>query len=68
MEGKLGDPDPFVAVRDALAAEHFDEVLISTLPERVSAWLRRDLPHRVEQLGYQVTVVRATQAERKVAP
>lgn len=62
VEGRLGDADPYVAVRDALAAEHFDEVIISTLPARVSQWLKRDLPHRVEQLGYHVTVVRATQA------
>lgn len=62
VEGSLGDADPYVAVRDALAAEHFDEVIISTLPARISQWLKRDLPHRVEQLGYNVTVVRATQA------
>jgi hypothetical protein len=62
VEGRLGDADPYVAVRDALAAEHFDEVIISTLPARVSQWLKRDLPHRVEQLGYNVTVVRATEA------
>ena len=61
VEGSLGDADPYVAVRDALAAEHFDEVIISTLPARVSQWLKRDLPHRVEQLGYSVTVVRATE-------
>jgi hypothetical protein len=66
VEGTMGGTDPFVAVRDTLAAEHFDEVIISTLPERVSHWLRRDLPHRVEQLGYKVTVVRATQAARRV--
>lgn len=68
VAGRVGDADPLVAVRDLLAAEHFDEVIISTLPERVSHWLRRDLPHRVEQLGYPVTVVRATQAEGRVSP
>ena len=62
VEGRLGDADPYVAVRDTLAAEHFDEVIISTLPARISQWLKRDLPHRVEQLGYNVTEVRATQA------
>jgi hypothetical protein len=59
VDARIGDSDPFAAVRDALAAEHFDEVLISTLPERVSHWLHRDLPSRVERLGVPVTVVTA---------
>ena len=59
VEGLVGDPDPFVAVQDVLARERFDEVVVSTLPARVSHWLRRDLPSRVEQLGLPVTVVMA---------
>jgi hypothetical protein len=42
--------------------EHFDEVIVSTLPERVSQWLKRDLPSRIERLDIPVTVVRATEA------
>jgi len=67
VEGIVGDTDPFVAVRDAITKLAIDEIIISTLPARVSQWLRRDLPRRVEQFGLPVTVVTAQQSERPVA-
>jgi hypothetical protein len=67
VEGLVGDADPFVAIQDALAREPFDEVIVSTLPARVSHWLRRDLPSRVEQLGVPVTVVTAKSTRHPVA-
>jgi hypothetical protein len=59
VEGVIGATDPYDAVREELERAAYDEVIISTLPERVSRWLHRDLPHRVEQLGVPVTVVTA---------
>jgi hypothetical protein len=67
VEGMVGDSDPFEAVRSAVERVGFDEVIVSTLPARVSHWLRRDLPSRVQQLGLPVTVVTATQSERVVS-
>jgi hypothetical protein len=64
VPGLVGDPDPALAVERLLVHEPFDEVIISTLPERVSHWLKRDLPARVERLGIPVTVVRAKTARR----
>ena len=67
VEGIIGDTDPFVAVREAITNIGIDEIIISTLPARVSQWLRRDLPHRVVQFGLPVTVVTALQSERAVS-
>ena len=66
VEGRIGDTDPLVAVRETLEREPFDEVIVSTLPARVSHWLHRDLPSRVEQLGVAVTVVTARTSSRRL--
>jgi hypothetical protein len=57
VEGIVGEEDPFEAVKSALREPGFDEVIVSTLPKRVSEWLRRDLPHRIERLGVPVTTI-----------
>ena len=62
----IGPPDALLAVERTLVQEHFDEVMISTLPERVSQWLRRDLPAKVQRLGVPVIVVRAKTARRPI--
>jgi hypothetical protein len=64
VEAVIGDSDPVEAVRQMMAAADVDEVIVSTLPQRVSKWLRRDVPSRVEALGLPVTVVTAEQSSR----
>ena len=46
--GAVGDPDPVRAVEEAMATGEFDEIIVSTLPPRVSRWLHQDLPGRLE--------------------
>ena len=49
-DGEVGDPDPFLAATDAVAAEHIDEIIVSTFPgEKTSSWLRGDLVNRLRK-------------------
>ena len=59
VEGLVGDPSPMNAIQDAINVHGFDEVIISTLPARVSKWLRLDLPSKITGLGLPVTTVTA---------
>jgi hypothetical protein len=53
--GEVGDQDPLNAAKDAIAAHAIDEIVVSTLPEASSGWLRRDLPQRLaEETGLPV--------------
>lgn len=45
--GMIGDPDPFTATMNALQFFRVDDVVISTLPEARSGWLRANLVERV---------------------
>ena len=68
VEGLVGDQDPFVAASAALEAGSYDELIVSTLPARVSHWLHIDLPTRLQRFGLPVTVVTAKKADRPLAP
>lgn len=68
VQGIVGATDPYEAVRQTLEREKYDEVIVSTLPARVSRWLHLDLAHRIERLGMPVRVVTAEQAERNLSP
>jgi hypothetical protein len=57
VAGILGDADPVAAVHDAINLHGFDEIIISTLPTRVSRWLKLDLPSKVSGMGLPVRTV-----------
>jgi hypothetical protein len=47
--GMIGDPDPYTATVNALELFTVDDVVISTLPDEKSGWLRSDLLERVRK-------------------
>jgi hypothetical protein len=49
VAGLVGDPDPFTATLNALQFFRVSRVVISTLPETKSGWLRGDLIERVRR-------------------
>lgn len=59
VTGNLGDANPLAAIQDALNLQGFDEIILSTLPSRLSRWLRLDLPRKVGALGLPVLHVSA---------
>ena len=46
-EGEVVDHDPLHRVEQLLAEQAFEQVVVCTLPERLSHWLRMDLPSRL---------------------
>jgi hypothetical protein len=43
---KVGDPDPLAAICDECNFNEYDELIVSTLPLKLSKWLRVDLPRK----------------------
>jgi hypothetical protein len=66
VTGSIGDPEPLSAIQDAVHLSSFDEIIISTLPSRLSRWLRLDLVSKTRGLGLPVTHIEAT--SRSEAP
>ena len=48
VKGAVADPDPVRAVAEAVSSREFDEIIVFTLPPRLSRWLHQDLPTRLQ--------------------
>jgi hypothetical protein len=59
VTGTIGDPEPLMAIQDAINLGEYDEVIISTLPLGISRWLKLDLVSKARGLGLPVTHVQA---------
>ena len=47
-EAKVGDPDPLAAICDECNFHEYDELIVSTLPLKLSKWLKVDLPRKAK--------------------
>jgi hypothetical protein len=57
VTGSTGDPEPLMAIQDAVNLGDYNEIIISTLPPRLSRWLKLDLVSKTRALGLPVTHV-----------
>jgi hypothetical protein len=49
--GGVFDDEPLAAVKDVLASEDIDEIIVSTHPETKSGWLRKNLLDEIRRLA-----------------
>jgi hypothetical protein len=67
VDAKVGDPDPLAATTDECYRHGYDELIISTLPLRLSKWLKLDLPRKARAAtGLPVTHVVAQEVKAAV--
>ena len=62
VTGHVGDAEPVAAISDTLHEREVDEIIISTLPRRLSRWMRLDLPSKLQGMGIPVTHVEGVRA------
>ena len=62
VTGHVGDAEPLMAIEDAVNRVAYDEIIVSTLPHRISRWLRLDLVSKARGIGPPVTHVEASEA------
>jgi hypothetical protein len=67
--GVVVEDDPLTAVKDVLASERVDEIVVSTHPETKSGWLRKNLLDEIRRVaeGRPVEHVVVDEASRTVA-
>ena len=56
VSGELSDGGPVRAAARALAHDHYDGIVVSTLPARASRWVHMDVPARLRR-RFEVPVI-----------
>ena len=68
VTGSIGDPEPLMAIQDAVNLGEFNEIIVSTLPLGISRWLNLELPAKIRALGVPVTEVIGVDAPTSPLP
>ncbi|HLU42307.1 MAG TPA: hypothetical protein VKZ55_07925 [Microthrixaceae bacterium] len=69
VTGEVGHSNPVQSVNNVLLRtghDHFTEIIVSTLPKRLSRWLGMDVPARIQK-GTRVPVTAVTAEETAAA-
>jgi flavin-binding protein dodecin len=67
--GEVVRGDPLAAMERVAQSNTFDEIIISTLPERISQWLRIDLVHRAaRKFSMPITTVVGATGDEALPP
>ncbi len=69
VTGNVGSADPMAAIADVINDRRVHEIILSTLPRRLSRWMHLDLPSKLSGMAIPVTHVEAERmpAERRAA-
>jgi hypothetical protein len=62
ISGHVGSADPMAAIADVIYDRRVHEIILSTLPRRLSRWMHLDLPSKLNGMGIPVTHVQGTAA------
>ncbi len=57
ITGHVGSADPMAAIADVINDRRVHEIILSTLPRRLSRWMHLDLPSKLNGMGIPVTHV-----------
>lgn len=68
VSGHVGDSNPISAIEDAIHTQDVDEIIISTLRRKFSAWIKLDLPAKASAYGRPVHHVEPDGVDACVLP
>ena len=66
VTGNVGSADPMAAIADVINDRRVHEIILSTLPRRLSRWMHLDLPSKLLGMDIPVTHVEGVREPQQV--